>query len=292
MVNASGTITAQYVYEPYGVEEPWNTSSNPYRYTGRRLEPEWGIFHYRARYYDPALGRFLETDPVLYADQMNLYAYVGSNPLNMTDPTGQQSVGCEVCSASLARDGLNEEQIEVVQGMYSTLSIEGTHAALDVVGMTEPFGAVADVANAALYLAEGDFENASISGAALIPAVGSAATAGRLALNGADAARTTLRVGDHAGESIPARGSGRNFSSQERAEIDRIGRDSGCHTCGATDPGTTSGHHILDHQPVSSLNDSGSAQRLYPHSLNCSRRQGGEATAELARRRREPEGGE
>lgn len=89
MVDASGTITAQYVYTPYGVEEPYNTSSNPYRYTGRRLEPEWGIFHYRARYYDPALGRFLETDPVLYADQMNLYAYVGNNPLNATDPSGK-----------------------------------------------------------------------------------------------------------------------------------------------------------------------------------------------------------
>lgn len=92
MVNASGTITAQYVYTPYGVEEPYNASGNPYRYTGRRLEPEWGIFHYRARYYDPALGRFLETDPVLYADQMNLYAYVGSDPINFIDPTGETDI--------------------------------------------------------------------------------------------------------------------------------------------------------------------------------------------------------
>jgi RHS repeat-associated protein len=46
------------------------------------------LYYYRARYYDAQLGRFLETDPVLYADQMNLYAYVGNSPLNATDPSG------------------------------------------------------------------------------------------------------------------------------------------------------------------------------------------------------------
>jgi len=49
MANSAGTMTAQYVYTPYGVEEPYNNSVNPYRYTGRRLEQEWGIFNYRAR---------------------------------------------------------------------------------------------------------------------------------------------------------------------------------------------------------------------------------------------------
>jgi hypothetical protein len=47
-----------------------------------------GLYYYKARFYSPALGRFLQTDPIGFADDTNLYAYVGNNPINLTDPTG------------------------------------------------------------------------------------------------------------------------------------------------------------------------------------------------------------
>lgn len=83
-----------------------------------------------------------------------------------------------------------------------------------------------------------------------------------------------LLPGPYAGESIPARGPKRNFTAAERREIDRIGAETGCHTCGTKDPGTKRGHFILDHQIPNRLNWRNRAQRLYPQCLTCSSRQG------------------
>tara|TARA_R110002051_G_scaffold75646_1_gene137498 strand:- start:804 stop:1850 length:1047 start_codon:yes stop_codon:yes gene_type:complete len=88
VTSQAGVIRQHFFYTPFGVELVGDPSGNPFRYTGRRYDAETGLYYYRARYYDADLGRFLQVDPVGYADQWNLYAYVGNNPLNATDPTG------------------------------------------------------------------------------------------------------------------------------------------------------------------------------------------------------------
>lgn len=50
--------------------------------------PEYGLYDYKARAYSPTLGRFLQTDPIGYGDGLNWYNYVGSDPVNGTDPSG------------------------------------------------------------------------------------------------------------------------------------------------------------------------------------------------------------
>lgn len=81
--------------------------------------------------------------------------------------------------------------------------------------------------------------------------------------------------GPFAGDSIVARGPERDFTAQERRELNDIGNRLGCHTCGTKEPGTTTGNFVADHQPPSALNSRNLEQRLYPQCLTCSLKQGG-----------------
>jgi len=90
ITDSVGNIGNSYEYDSFGLSGfTFESVVQPFRYTGREYDMATGLYHYRARVYDPEIGRFLQEDPIGFsAGDMNIYRYVGSNPLSYTDPSG------------------------------------------------------------------------------------------------------------------------------------------------------------------------------------------------------------
>ncbi|MEW6104219.1 MAG: RHS repeat-associated core domain-containing protein, partial [bacterium] len=133
-------IVSSYNYDAFGM--PFGSSSipNPFLFTSREYEPKANLYYYRARYYDPEVGRFLSMDPILGLLQSGLcpscskvsfsfnpilpyllklpemlhpYVYVENNPVNLVDPKGLIGIksGCDClmdCLGDSAKENLKE----------------------------------------------------------------------------------------------------------------------------------------------------------------------------------------
>ncbi|BCO31665.1 hypothetical protein TspCOW1_17680 [Thiohalobacter sp. COW1] len=95
ITDADEAIVNAYSYRPYGrVAERSETMDQPFTYVGQYgvMEEAAGLYYMRARYYDAEVGRFISEDPIGFEGGLNLYAYVGGNPINAVDPSGEVGI--------------------------------------------------------------------------------------------------------------------------------------------------------------------------------------------------------
>ena len=99
LTDSTGTVVEKYKYEAYGATYilsatgsplPASGYGNPFLWTGQHYDAATNLYLYQYRAYSPTLGRFLQRDPIGYADGMNMYQYAGSNAIGAIDPLGLQ----------------------------------------------------------------------------------------------------------------------------------------------------------------------------------------------------------
>jgi RHS repeat-associated protein len=98
LADGAGTVQTQYTYQPFGATTTTGgATTNSFGYTGRE-EDGTGLHYYRARYYDARLQRFIGEDPIGFeAGDVNLYAYVFNDPVQLTDPLGEAVIYVPQC---------------------------------------------------------------------------------------------------------------------------------------------------------------------------------------------------
>jgi RHS repeat-associated protein len=97
MLDSAGALINRFTYAPHGglQDSDVGMPSEPLRFSAREFEGETGLYFMRARYYDPAAGRFISEDPIGLDGGINPYVFAGNDPVNARDPLGL-APGCEM----------------------------------------------------------------------------------------------------------------------------------------------------------------------------------------------------
>jgi RHS repeat-associated protein len=89
LIDANQNVVTSYRYDPFGVLlAKAGTLDQPFRFSTKRYDEQTGLYYYGYRFYNPTLGRWLTRDPLGELGGINLYGFVGNNPVNWIDPYG------------------------------------------------------------------------------------------------------------------------------------------------------------------------------------------------------------
>ena len=129
VTNAAGAVVTRYAYGSiYGTSSisAGSDVGNPWRFQGRRWDPESGFYQFRNRYLDPAAGRFVSRDPLgLWGDASNLgngYAFCGNDPVNEVDPFGLEGAAAKHARLGRNEDPIGDATVQAQSDLYQALS--------------------------------------------------------------------------------------------------------------------------------------------------------------------------
>ena len=89
LIDSSQYVVATYTYDPFGkLMSKTGTVDQPYIFSTKEYDPETGLSYYGYRFYSPSVGRWITRDPLGETGGLNLYGFVGNNPVNRIDPLG------------------------------------------------------------------------------------------------------------------------------------------------------------------------------------------------------------
>jgi len=118
--SSTGTLANTYTYDAFGnATASTGTLTNPFQYTGRDYDPETGLRYYRARYYDPSVGRFINEDPIGFlSGDVNFYAYARNNSPSLGDPFGLCAPPKPTCTIYLFFESPGKDPVQVIEHAF------------------------------------------------------------------------------------------------------------------------------------------------------------------------------
>lgn len=135
MINtADGTIAQQIDYDEFGnVIADTSPGFQPFGFAGGLYDRDTGLVRFGARDYDPVTGRWTSKDPIEFDGGINLYGYINSDPISLTDPSGEKATSCllskesqkRICTAVGALLGGATGRVGGVWGLVGGMVVSG-----------------------------------------------------------------------------------------------------------------------------------------------------------------------
>jgi RHS repeat-associated protein len=137
LLDGSQAVAATYTYDPFGnLMSQMGSLSQPFKFLTKMYDEQTGLSHFGYRFYSPVLGRWITRDAIGYAGGLNLYGFVGNNPVIRIDPLGLLT---SVTGYSSGPAKLNPaDAIPIQNAQYQVLMDSGSSASYMLYGREDP----------------------------------------------------------------------------------------------------------------------------------------------------------